>query len=342
MKKHCKSHNSILQFIYILQITRGVFVKLDEINLINKLYEENPTKFQEALSENGIDLTSIYQELEMSSRYVDTHMDISTGEIPVNLHSHTYYEMVYVLNNSGTQYLIGTKRYLLQRGDIILVPPGIGHKPLFPSQLAEPYRRIVIWFSTDFIDGMKSTLPYDTMQQEDRVFLLRTAGSSWDSIGKHFHIGLKEAQEKKEGWQVALYGNTMQLLALFWRAMCEPQNRPPKTEKPELLDNVVSYIEAHLHERITLSATANRFYVSESTIGQTFKKKMHVSFYHYVTQRRLIAAKSMILEEDNLDNLSEKVGFSDYSTFYRAFKKEFGISPREYRNLIAESQQNLV
>ena len=317
-------------------------MKLDEINLINKLYEENPAQLQDALRQNGIDLTSIYQELEMSSRYVDTHMDISTGDLPVHLHSHSYYEMVYVLSNSGTQYLVGTKRYLLQRGDIILVPPGIGHKPLFPPELAEPYRRIVIWFSNEFLEGIKYILPFDSVPAEERVFLLRTSGTHWDSIGKHFHLGLKEAQEKKEGWQIALCGNTMQLLTLFWRAMSEPQNRPPKTEKPELLDNVVSYIETHLHEKITLSDTAARFYVSESTIGQTFQKKMHVSFYHYVTQRRLIAAKSMILEESNLDLLSEKVGFSDYSTFYRAFKKEFGISPREYRNLIAESQQNLL
>ena len=113
-------------------------------------------------------------------------------------------------------------------------------------------------------------------------------------------------------------------------------------DAPELLDDVVSYIESHLHEKISLADTASRFYVSESTIGQTFQKKMHMSFYHYVTQRRLIAAKSMILEEANLDTLSEKVGFTDYSTFYRAFKKEFGISPREYRNLIAETPQTLL
>lgn len=278
----------------------------------------------------------------MNSRFVDTHIDVSTGDIPVNLHSHNYYEMVYVLSNSGTQYLVGTKRYLLQRGDIILVPPGIGHKPLFPAQLAEPYRRIVIWFSTDFIDGIKTILPFDSIPKEERVFLLRTAGTPWDSMGRLFHLGLKEAQEKKEGWQIALYGNTMQLLTHFWRAMREPENRPPKTEKPELLDDVVSYIETHLHEKISLADTATRFFVSESTIGQTFQKKMHVSFYHYVTQRRLIAAKSMILEEGNLDILCEKVGFTDYSAFYRAFKKEFGISPREYRNLIAENQQNLI
>lgn len=318
-------------------------MKLSDMRSLSELYAQNPDQAQEFLRTSGFDISNVYQELEMSSRFVDTHMDISFGDIPVNLHSHNYFEMVYVLSNSGTQYLVGTKRYLLQHGDIILVPPGIGHKPLFPAQLAEPYKRIVLWVSTDFSDSMKYITKYNnTESYHNNIYLLRTAGTSWEYLGDFFRNGLKEAREKNVGWEVALIGNTMQLFAAFNRAIHDTQNAPAKTEKPELLDDVVAYLETHLHEKITLADIASRFFVSESTIGQTFRKKMHVSFYHYVTQRRLIAAKSMILEEPNLDILSEKVGFTDYSTFYRAFKKEFGISPREYRNLIAENQSNLV
>ena len=318
-------------------------MKLSDMRFLSELYAQNPNQAQEFLRTSEFDISNVYQELEMSSRFVDTHMDISFGDIPVNLHSHNYFEMVYVLSNSGTQYLVGTKRYLLQHGDIILVPPGIGHKPLFPAQLAEPYKRIVLWVSTDFSDSMKYITKYnDTESYHDNIYLLRTAGTSWEYLGDYFRNGLKEAHEKNVGWEVALMGNTMQLFTAFNRAIHDTQNTPAKTEKPELLDDVVAYLETHLHEKITLADIATRFFVSESTIGQTFRKKMHVSFYHYLTQRRLIAAKSMILEEANLDILSEKVGFTDYSTFYRAFKKEFGISPREYRNLIAESPSNLV
>ena len=315
-------------------------MKINELHLLSDIYKKNPASLQQEmykLLDLGINISNMYQELEMSSHYVDTHMDISFGNIPINFHSHSYYEIMYVLSNSGCQYLVGTQRYNLQRGDIIMIPPGIGHKPLFPVELAEPYRRIVLWINTDFVENIKSSFPDSTRPLLEQEFLLRTARTPWESIGKYFQQGLKEAQEKNDYWQISLCGNTMQLLIQCVRAMCDSQKAHLKSEKPELLDDVVSYIESHLGQKITLADTAQRFYVSENTIGLTFQKKMHVSFYHYVTQRRLIAAKSLMLKERNLDIISEKVGFSDYSTFYRAFKKEFGISPREYRNLIADS-----
>ena len=58
---------------------------------------------------------------------------------------------------------------------------------------------------------------------------------------------------------------------------------------------------------------------------------MGVSFYRCLTQRRLIAAKTLIGENVPMEEVSRRVGFSDYSSFYRAFRQEFGISPQQYR-----------
>ena len=90
-------------------------------------------------------------------------------------------------------------------------------------------------------------------------------------------------------------------------------------------------MEAHLSEKITLPDVAARFWVSQSTISQLFRKKMGVSFYRYVTIRRLSEAQLLIQSGLPMDQVSISVGFQDYSTFYRAFKAEYGISPAQYR-----------
>ena len=101
------------------------------------------------------------------------------------------------------------------------------------------------------------------------------------------------------------------------------------------MDEVISYIEDHLAEKITLQSAATHFFVSTRTISRLFSDKMDVSFYRYVTQRRLIAAKSLILSGEPLESIGVQVGFADYSTFYRAFKQAFSISPRQFEKLQA-------
>ncbi|MBR6790820.1 MAG: helix-turn-helix domain-containing protein [Oscillospiraceae bacterium] len=109
---------------------------------------------------------------------------------------------------------------------------------------------------------------------------------------------------------------------------------------PDLLERAMAYIEKNLSRKISLAETAQHFYVSESTVSQIFRKKMGVSFYRCVTQRRLIAAKRLIPEAHNMEEVAEQTGFSDYSSFYRAFKQEYGISPRQYRILQENAIKN--
>lgn len=276
----------------------------------------------------GID---IYQELEMSSRYVDTHQNVTYSNSRVNLHSHNFYEILFCHSAADVEYLVGAERYRLQKGDVIMIPPGISHRPLIPEQLSEPYRRDVLWINPDLIDQLELPVPREDRLNAQVSKLLRTAGTRWEFLGELFRHGVREYEGQEPGWEEIVLGNTIQLLVYLRRAIQDRSAAPLKAEKPELLDQALAYIEAHLAEKITLGDIAKHCWVSQSTITQTFRNKMGVSFYRCVTQRRLIAAKTLIIEGTQLESVGRKVGFSDYSSFYRAFKQEFGISPRQFR-----------
>lgn len=269
--------------------------------------------------------------LAMQSRYVDTVQEITHSHLTISLHSHDFFEVLYCRNPADVEYLVGAERYRLQKGDIVFIPPGIPHCPILPERLQEPYRRDVIRISKEFI---ASIFYLDMDEEPEKVtdpFLVRTAGTRWEFLGDWFHQGIVEAEEKDSGWELALIASTARLMVYLHRAFTAQTTAPLKAEKPELLDQVLEYIEHNLHKRITLSEVAHHFYVSQSTITQTFRNKLGLSFYRCVTQARLIAAKRLIEGDQSLESIAEAVGFMDYSAFYRAFKQEYGVSPRQYR-----------
>ena len=313
-------------------------MKLDDLKKIANTFSGtvSPEKVQEIyayIQKMGYDPDNLYQELEMDSKYVDTHRDTSYSGTPVSLHSHIFYELLYCRYSCDVEYLIGSNRYLLQPGDIVIVPPGISHRPILPVYMETPYKRDIIWISMDFFHLIQQMIPDELFYHELGTTLLRTAGTKWESLGKIFEQGILETEKKAPGWEIAVLGNTIQLLTQLHRAIIDDKAVPLKAEKPDIINQIMAYVENHLSDKITLSDMANRFYVSESTIVQSFRKKMGVSFYRCVTQQRLISAKNLILEGMLLEDISHQVGFTDYSTFYRAFKQEYGISPRQYRTL---------
>lgn len=294
---------------------------------------EEMQKIWQILHAEGFDFQNFYQELEMSDPFVETHRDESHTNAVMSLHSHDFYEMLFCQISGDVEYLVGAKRYRIQSGDVIIVAPGISHRPLLEEQ-GSVYKRDVVWFSRAFVENIRRMLPGSLLAHEpqDAIFL-RTANTKWEFLGDLFHYGVKEAEKETPGYEGIVLGNTITILTQIARAMEEGSAKQRKAEKPELLERVMAYVEQNLSQKITLEETAHHFYVSVSTITQLFRQKMGTSFYRCVTQRRLIAAKTLIGEGKSLEDVSRLVGFTDYSSFYRAFKKEYGITPRQYTQL---------
>ena len=286
----------------------------------------------------GLDPNAIYQELEMSSRYVDTHADTSRSNDHVQLHSHVFYELIYCRNSCGAEYLVGPERYRLEKGDIIFVPPGVSHRPLLPEPMKVPYERYVLWLSAEFMEQFVGFLEQPFGNGASGAGMLRTRGTEWERLEGLFRTGVEEAQQRNDGWEAALIGNTITLLTAIRRAAQQHAVRPLRAEAPELLDRITAYVEESYARPLTLLELSRRFYVSDSTVSHLFKQKLGVSFHRYVTQRRLIAAKTLIEGGEALEDVASHTGFGDYSVFYRAFKRAYGISPRQYRALQEESR----
>ena len=281
-----------------------------------------------------------YQELEMDSDYVDVHEDISYSKDNVDLHSHTFFEILFCQSGS-LQYMVGNTRYQLVKNSIVCIPPGVSHCPLYLEQLSEPYRRTVMWISNKIYHQYMNLLNNDPIEKSScllpqNVFLL----------SRNILYQVEELYEKMlnippdfSGAELYKIGLSAQIVTLFHQFLNSLEINPLKPEKTILLDEIIHFIENHLSEELSAKRIAAHFLVSESSINQLFSKQISLSLYRYITQRRLIEAKNLISSQTPLKKLPELCGFSDYSVFYKAFTKQYGISPKEYKNRIFKMQQ---
>ena len=99
----------------------------------------------------------------------------------------------------------------------------------------------------------------------------------------------------------------------------------------EKLDRVAAYITEHLAEPLSLDRLAGQFYVSKYYLNHRFKQATGLTLYQYILKKRLVAARNLLLEGERAMDACFRCGFNDYSNFRKAFKREFGKSPKEYQ-----------
>ncbi|MDF2613409.1 MAG: two component transcriptional regulator, AraC family [Clostridia bacterium] len=108
------------------------------------------------------------------------------------------------------------------------------------------------------------------------------------------------------------------------------------TTQEDAIELALNYIEQNITSKLTLEDVASHIHLSKSYFTSLFKTKTGESFRNYLLNAKIEYAKKLLQESDiTVSNLSYLLGYEEYRSFNRAFKKNTGKTPSEYHKLYA-------
>ncbi|WP_053375005.1 response regulator transcription factor [Paenibacillus sp. FJAT-27812] len=118
-----------------------------------------------------------------------------------------------------------------------------------------------------------------------------------------------------------------------------PRSLDSSVTKKEIVD-VIRYIELHYRDKITLEMIADHVNFSENYLCRVFRDQMGMSLIHYINNVRMNKAAELIMKGHTyIKEISALVGISDQFYFSRMFKKQFGVSPTDYKSHVTQLSQ---
>lgn len=254
-------------------------------------------------------------------------------------HCHDYYEVLYVVRGTG-KYMVEGEEYQLKPQTLLLTRPYEYHY-VCPDK-GTPYERYVIQFGQDILPDTVATLAmlkvdrnhargiyFDTDAISSRI---RAEFTEMDAIRTTFEND--PDRFSKEETMLAL--SLMRVLLLL--SLATPYKNPVREES--LVARVIGYLNLHLENDLSLDKLAQRFFVSKYYLCHAFRKQTGISILTYITTKRIAMAEQLLLSGEPATAVAYQVGFSNYSSFYRAFCKQTGVSPT--CNLKNKSNKNVI
>jgi AraC-like DNA-binding protein len=136
------------------------------------------------------------------------------------------------------------------------------------------------------------------------------------------------ATEKKPGSELLMTGSFIRLMVYINRLSLD-QSGMQGMISDEKIDAVIAYINENFKKNISVSDLADKFHISRSYLMHRFKDVTGGSVHNFITQKRLNLALSMLRDGTPAMEAALVCGFSDYTVFYKSFRKTFGYSPAD-------------
>lgn len=242
-------------------------------------------------------------------------------------HVHNDYEVYYLLSGE-VQYFIKSSAFVLNAGDLVVIPKNIIHKTVY--SLNQFHERLLVNFTEDFlspedrylVSGLKPlhiTFPSEFKQRIQDVFLKLEDEYNSNNFGK-------DALLKSHITELLVFINRYKDAFKSHHLTINPSTK--------IINQCAKYISENCHSDINLSDISKMAAMSESYFSREFKKNTGFGFNEYLVMNRLLSAQKLLCSTTlPITTVAIKCGFNDSNYFAAVFKKQYGITPYKYRKL---------
>ena len=255
--------------------------------------------------------------------------DKETKEVEYHYHD---FDKITIFMKGHVTYTIEGKSYDLKPYDIVLVKHNDIHRLTVDNSTL--YERIIVYISPNFMNAYQ-TDSYDLnycfeKAEEEHSNVLRITSLEKSSLLRS--ISRLEASFSDDGYAADLYRQI-----IFLEFMIH-LNRAARKDHLKYIDtdscntkiqDILGYINENLREDLSIDSIADQFYISKYYMMRLFKQETGYTLGQYISQKRLLLAKELLLYGEPVTKACFDCGFKDYSTFSRAYKRLFGESPRD-------------
>ena len=261
----------------------------------------------------------LLKESDRNNIYIRHAIDERPDNKNMCFHIHDRCE-IFCFVSGNAQYLVEGSVYPLENGSILIMRPGEAHCVRFLG--SKRYERYAVNFPLSLFDG------FDPERRLLKPYTDRPLG-----VHNLYHIsGLEDTFHELCYFEGDDYDRTLLMitnLAGIMKKLGE-HHSGKATAEISLSTKLVRYVNDMIAEDITVEKLAEHFFLSTSQFSRLFKESTGASPWAYITAKRLVSAREMLLNGAGAKKAAETCGFKDYSVFYKAYVKRFNEMPSSF------------
>lgn len=247
---------------------------------------------------------------------------------------HEYYLVHTVLDGKGTFECNGVS-YPCKKGDVFFIFPGILFR--YQADSSDPWHYTWVALQGDAVSSHLRKIGVT----EERPVLHTTDVSSVHELYRRIRSSFRQSAYPE---MESLEASGWMRLLLHHFGLANLDSVPiPERDLPTMIDrqveHVLRFLSLQYPQQISIQHIASSLGYHRAHLSKAFKAKTGLSPKQYLMKVRLKKAQELLSGNLTIDQISSSVGFNDALYFSKQFRKEFGISPTDYRNKAAKTSE---